>query len=189
MFKFLRYLTVCAVAVSSLAFTACSGDNDDEDQNPTTNNGDSTEAKTIVGTWSLDSKNTKTSFSGVGEKTAEYNVWKSFTFKADGNFTAIDANDYIWNGKYTVNGSDLALTAKTEDGTVTIKKGVDVAIPLYGTDIYEMGLKAIMNKQDVAVNGDVMTLEQEISLNLDLSDYGQEKVSGVASVHGVYNRK
>lgn len=192
-----------AVALSSIAFTACGDDDDeDEDNNGTvvnnndnggnTNNGgnengnnggngDTNKLQGLVGTWILDEKATTVDIKIItGEM--ESDPWSSLIFNADGTFSIITEDEDNMEGKYSVDGDKLILEIIDEDGPFTLKEGVDYAQYLMGEDAADYGMKMLVTKQSISISDDILHFEQ----GWDNDIWGN---AAIIMIHGVYNRQ
>jgi hypothetical protein len=186
-----------AVALSSIAFTACGDDDDDDDNNNGTvvnnndnggntnnggnENGDTNKLQGIVGTWVLDEKATTTDIQNIAGK-MESDPWHSLIFNADGTFSIITEDEDNMEGKYSVDGDKLILEIIDEDGPFTLKEGVDYAQYLMGEDAADYGMKMLVTKQSISISDDILHFEQ----GWDNDIWGNV---AIITIHGVYNRQ
>lgn len=192
-----------AVALSSIAFTACGDDDDEEDDNNgnvvnnndnggNTNNGgnengnnggngDTNKLQGLVGTWVLDEKATTVDIKNITGK-MESDPWTTLTFNADGTFSIIPADDDNMEGKYSVDGDKLILEIIDEDGPFTLKEGVDYAQYLFGEEAADYGMKMLVTKQSISISDDILHFEQ----GWDSDVFGN---AAIITIHGVYNRQ
>lgn len=207
--KFLHYWTAMAVALSSIAFTACGDDDDEDDDNNgtvvnnndnggnenngsnennggNTNNGGNENGNTnklqgLVGTWVYDEKASTVDIQGNSSYTVT--PWPSYTFNADGTFSAITDDKETYEGKYSVDGDNLILEIIDEEyESYTQKAGADLAIYQFGEEAADYGVKFLITKQSISLSGDVMKLEQDWEISfLDNNS--------VIKIHEVYNRQ
>ncbi|MEE1177770.1 MAG: hypothetical protein U0K71_12260 [Paludibacteraceae bacterium] len=201
--KFLHYWTAMAVALSSIAFTACGDDDDEDDDNNGTvvnnndnggntnnggnengnngGNGDTNKLQGLVGTWILDEKATTVDIKNItGEM--ESDPWSSLIFNADGTFSIITEDEDNMEGKYSVDGDKLILEIIDEDGPFTLKEGVDYAQYLMGEDAADYGMKMLVTKQSISISDDILHFEQ----GWDNDIWGN---AAIIMIHGVYNRQ
>lgn len=201
--KFLHYWTAMAVALSSIAFTACGDDDDEDDDNNGTvvnnndnggnsnnggnengnngGNGDTNKLQGLVGTWILDEKATTVDIKNItGEM--ESDPWSSLIFNADGTFSIITEDEDNMEGKYSVDGDKLILEIIDEDGPFTLKEGVDYAQYLMGEDAADYGMKMLVTKQSISISDDILHFEQ----GWDNDIWGNV---AIITTHGVYNRQ
>ncbi len=196
--KFFRYWTALAVALSSVAFTAC-GDDDDDDEdnnpskeqtnpnnnpsnNPTDNNPsngteDNKPSAGIVGTWLFNPKESKTIVNGEvydNGGDAEDDVFgTTITFKADGTFVSDDD----MTGKYSLNGNELTIEFVEDGQTYVIKKGADVSefmgdVPEEMEGMEDM-VSTTVDEFSAVVSGDKLTLKMKTTLKMNLGDLGE----------------
>lgn len=192
-----------AVALSSIAFTACGDDDDEDDDNNGTvvnnndnggntnnggnengnngGNGDTNKLQGLVGTWILDEKATTVDIKNItGEM--ESDPWSSLIFNADGTFSIITEDEDNMEGKYSVDGDKLILEIIDEDGPFTLKEGVDYAQYLMGEDAADYGMKMLVTKQSISISDDILHFEQ----GWDNDIWGN---AAIIMIHGVYNRQ
>lgn len=192
-----------AVALSSIAFTACGDDDDEDNDNNGTvvnnndnggntnnggnengnngGNGDTNKLQGLVGTWILDEKATTVDIKNItGEM--ESDPWSSLIFNADGTFSIITEDEDNMEGKYSVDGDKLILEIIDEDGPFTLKEGVDYAQYLMGEDAADYGMKMLVTKQSISISDDILHFEQ----GWDNDIWGN---AAIIMIHGVYNRQ
>lgn len=184
-----------AVALSSIAFTACGDEDDEEEGNNGTvvnnndnggntnngGNGDTNKLQGLVGTWILDEKATTVDIKNItGEM--ESDPWSSLIFNADGTFSIITEDEDNMEGKYSVDGDKLILEIIDEDGPFTLKEGVDYAQYLMGEDAADYGMKMLVTKQSISISDDIMYYEN----GWDSKAFGN---AAIIMIHGVYNRQ
>lgn len=202
--KFLHYWTAMAVALSSVAFTACGDDDDEDDDNNGTvvnnndnggntnnggnsnnggnENGNTNKLQGLVGTWVLDKKATTIDIQNISG-TMNANPWPTITFNANGTFSAITADEDTYEGKYSVDGDKLIYEIIEEDGySFTLKEGADFAVYQFGEEAADYGFKMLVTKQSVSISDDIMYYEN----GLDSKAFGD---AAIIMIHGVYNRQ
>lgn len=187
-----------AVALSSIAFTACGDDDDEDDDNNGTvvnnndnggnsnnggnENGNTNKLQGLVGTWVLDKKATTIDIQNISG-TMNANPWPTITFNANGTFSAITADEDTYEGKYSVDGDKLIYEIIEEDGySFTLKEGVDFAVYQFGEEAADYGFKMLVTKQSVSISDDIMYYEN----GLDSKAFGD---AAIIMIHGVYNRQ
>ena len=187
-----------AVALSSIAFTACGDDDDDDDNNNGTvvnnndnggntnnggnENGDTNKLQGIVGTWVLDEKATTTDIQNIAGK-MESDPWHSLIFNADGTFSIITEDEDNMEGKYSVDGDKLIYEIIEEDGySFTLKEGVDFVVYQFGEEAADYGFKMLVTKQSISISDDIMYYEN----GWDSKAFGD---AAIIMIHGVYNRQ
>ena len=200
-----------AVALSSIAFTACGDDDDEDDDNNGTvvnnndnggntnnggnengnnggnsnnggnENGNTNKLQGLVGTWILDEKATTVDIKIITGE-MESDPWSSLIFNADGTFSIITEDEDNMEGKYSVDGDKLILEIIDEDGPFTLKEGVDYAQYLMGEDAADYGMKMLVTKQSISISDDILHFEQ----GWDNDIWGN---AAIIMIHGVYNRQ
>lgn len=190
--KFLHYWTAMAVALSSIAFTACGDDDDEDDDNNGTvvnnndnggnENGNTNKLQGLVGTWVLDEKATTIDIQNISG-TMNANPWPTITFNANGTFSAITADEDTYEGKYSVDGDKLIYEIIEEDGySFTLKEGTDFAVYQFGEEAADYGFKMLVTKQSISISDDIMYYEN----GWDSKAFGD---AAIIMIHGVYNRQ
>ena len=204
--NFLHYWTAMAVALSSIAFTACGDDDDDDDNNNGTvvnnndnggntnnggnengnnggnENGNTNKLQGLVGTWVLDEKATTIDIQNISG-TMNANPWPTITFNANGTFSAITADEDTYEGKYSVDGDKLIYEIIEEDGySFTLKEGADFAVYPFGEEAADYGFKMLVTKQSISISDDIMYYEN----GWDSKAFGD---AAIIMIHGVYNRQ